>query len=372
MKHLHKTFFLFSLFFTVFAFTACNKSSESFAYTDFQRNRGGEGLQYLSLNYDDSDFITSNSTTWGGSGFNPESPAGIESYTPPAYRDMDNMNGRMRQETTTANEEISRRDFRHAPTPTSSSSGSGIDPALNTEVERIIQNRMLTKWADLRLRVEDMTETEIIVSGLMIKYGAWSESSSISDSSLNFQIRVPSNFYNDMINELAELGKVLTRSERAEDVTLRYFDMESQLETRRELIRTFQGYLARARNIDEIMTVENRIANLQREINQTGTQLRNLANLVDYSTISLIVTGSAVITPVPLYPKPTLGERLGNLFGSFGNAFSSTLVVLIGIIIYGIPAVLIFIFAYWLLFGRLGLLKKLMFFAMGKKSKKES
>jgi hypothetical protein len=38
---------------------------------------------------------------------------------------------------------------------------------------------------------------------------------------------------------------------------------------------------------------------------------------------------------------------------------SSALVVLAGIIIYGAPAILIIVMLFWILFGRIGILKKL-------------
>jgi len=65
------------------------------------------------LAYDDSEILpsvprsTNNSTTkWEGTGFNPEGPAGVEGQTPPAFKDMSNLYGRMTQETETKNQEI--------------------------------------------------------------------------------------------------------------------------------------------------------------------------------------------------------------------------------------------------------------------------
>ncbi|MCL2130285.1 MAG: DUF4349 domain-containing protein, partial [Treponema sp.] len=199
---------------------------------------------------------------------------------------------------------------------------------------------------------------------LMKKYNAWSASTGIYENSRNYSIRVPSASYDAMLEELSGLGKILNSFENAEDVTLRYYDLESRLATKRELLKTYQSYLTRANNIDEIMTVESRIADLQYEIDQTGTQFRNLASLVDYSTINLDISG-----PVSAYSysRPTLGEKLGELFGSFGEVVSSALVVLMGILIYGIPAIIIFILLFWVLFGRIGLLKKLWHLVTGKK-----
>ena len=232
------------------------------------------------------------------------------------------------------------------------------------EVELAVQTRKLVKRADLRLRVDDPAATEKPLSDLMEKYGAWPATAGIDENSRRYSIRVPSVSYNAMLAELEGLGKVLRRTENAEDVTLRYYDLESRLATRKELLKTYQSYLGKAKNIDEIMTVESRIADLQQEIDQTGTQFRNLANLVDYSTINVDIAGPVSAVS---YSEPTLGEKLKELFSSFGGVASTALVVIMGIIIYAIPALLILILLYWILFGRIGLLKRLLYLAAGKK-----
>ena len=56
-------------------------------------------------------------TVFEGRGFNPEGPAGVEGQVPPAFRDMDNLFGRMEQETLTQNEEIPRRVTREESSP---------------------------------------------------------------------------------------------------------------------------------------------------------------------------------------------------------------------------------------------------------------
>ena len=231
-------------------------------------------------------------------------------------------------------------------------------------IENLTQNRKLTKRADLRIRVEDLESAEKNLSEMMEKYSSWPESSVSYDNSLNFRIRVPAFSYENMLADLSGLGRVLRKTENAEDVTLRYYDLESRLATKRELLKTYQGYLLKAKNIEEIMTVESRIADLQLEIDQTGTQFRNLVNQIDYSIISLDISGP--ISTVS-YSRPTFGDKMGELFSSFGSVVSTGMVVITGIIIYGIPAILLIVFAFWFLFGRLGLLKKLFRLAAGKK-----
>ena len=254
--------------------------------------------------------------------------------------------------------------FNAASPPEQVYAGSDYNDSTAMSLAETGQSRKLVKRAELRIRVEDLQSAEKPLADLITKYNAWTASTGIYENSRNYSIRVPAGFYDQMLSELVNLGKILRRTENAEDVTLRYYDLESRLQTKRELLKTYQGYLAKAANIDEIMTVEGRIADLQLEIDQTGTQFRNLASLIDYSTINVDIQGPANTS---LYSEPTFGEKLAELFGSFGDTASSVLVIIIGIIIYGIPAVLVVVLLFWVLFGRIGLLKKLWRLAAGKK-----
>jgi uncharacterized coiled-coil protein SlyX len=152
------------------------------------------------------------------------------------------------------------------------------------------------------------------------------------------------------------MGRLLNRHESTEDVTLRYFDLERRLATKRALLRTFQSYLGRANNIEEILAVEARIAELQFDIENTEMQLRHLANRVDYATIDLALLGPAAITPIL---NITLGERIKQLFNNFGNFLSTVAIIIVGFIIYGIPSLIIVGLLFWLLFGKIGLARKL-------------
>jgi hypothetical protein len=156
----------------------------------------------------------------------------------------------------------------------------------------------------------------------------------------------------------------LYRSESAEDVTLRYYDLEGRLATKQELLKTFQSYLGKAKDIEEILSVETRIADLQNEIDGTGKELRYLANLVNFATVALDLYGPVAASP---YTGPTIGERIKELFSGFGDFVSTVLVVLTGIVIYGIPVLLLLALLFWLCFGRIGLMKKLWRAAAGKK-----
>ena len=225
-----------------------------------------------------------------------------------------------------------------------------------------IQDRLLTKEAFLSIRVFSLYFFEEDIMDLMQPYRAWLSSTIILENQHTYTIRVPSDLYDAMLSELSDLGTVLRRTETAEDVTSRYYDLESRLETQNELLRTYRSYLARAQNIDEIMSVERHIAELQREIDFIGNQFRNLSGRIEYSTITLQVHGGS-----PFFNRPSMGDRMDELFSSFGDIISSAFVFLIGAIIYGVPAILALIIFYWIFFGRVGLIRKLWRLASGRK-----
>ena len=74
--------------------------------------------------YDDSEIVPSitvskstNTTTWEGTGFNPQGPAGAEGQTAPAYKDLQNMVGKMTQNQSTNNEDVNKRNIDEITSP---------------------------------------------------------------------------------------------------------------------------------------------------------------------------------------------------------------------------------------------------------------
>jgi hypothetical protein len=237
------------------------------------------------------------------------------------------------------------------------------------EIPNAGRTRKLVRNAVVRIRVPDPELTEEPLAALMERYGAYASSVNIHERFRNYTIRVPADSYEPFLAELTGMGRLLHRTENVEDVSLRFYDLEGRLATKQELLKTFQEYLGGAKTIEEIITVEERIAELQREIDWTGTEFRTLANQVDYATIETEFTAPSSTASAA---KPGLGERIEMLFRAFGDYVSLALVVVVGILIYGIPGILLLMLLFWVLFGRIGLLKKLWRLAAGEKTGKKT
>lgn len=230
---------------------------------------------------------------------------------------------------------------------------SGQPDALPPETQN---ERKLIKNALFRIRVADFDNIGKLITEFLDQYHGYASSTTARENVRNYTLKIPSTVYDDAVKGLQEIGVVMYYSEHVEDATIRFYDMDGRLRTKQELLKTFQGYLGQAKNIEEIMTVEKRIAELQQEIDWLGSQLANLSHLADYATIELEVYGPSLNTPSY---KPGIGERVGSLLKSFGDFLSTVLVALTGLIVYGIPCVLLLAALIWLLFGKVGLLKRL-------------
>lgn len=230
------------------------------------------------------------------------------------------------------------------------------DSGSSTSSNLTIDERKLIKRAFVRIRVDNLEAADTSISNLLRIYDAYSASTEADEHSRHYSLRVPAHRYEAFLSELEGMGRLIRRSESTEDVMLHYYDLEGRLEMKRGLLSTFQSYLTRARNIEEILSVEYRIAELQNEIDRTGSQLRHLSNRIDYATIDLNLLGPAAASQTQ---SLTLLERIAQMFSNFGKFLATVLIVIIGIILFGTPIILLLVLLYLILFGKIGLLRKL-------------
>ncbi len=248
--------------------------------------------------------------------------------------------------------------------------GSGYNSEMPSESASAAQalnvtdNRKLIKTTNLILRVDDLNEAAETIGAIMQNYGAYSSSTQIEENRQTYYIRVPESSYETMLDQVNGLGKVSRRTDSIEDATLQYYDLEGRLNTRKELLQTYQSYLSKADNIEEILSVEKKIAELQNEIDMYGSRFTQLVNQIDYASIILTLYGTVSGYG---YQEPSIWDRVKDLFSGYGDFLSGALIVIIQIIVYGIPVLIAVTLAFWLLFGKIGLLRKLWRLAAKKK-----
>lgn len=132
-----------------------------------------------------------------------------------------------------------------------------------------------------------------------------------SNRNSSITARIPAGQLNVFLGEISEISNVVRRTENVQDVTLEYVDMASHKKTLQAEHDRLLQLMEQAETIEDIITIEQRLSNVQYQIESMEAQLRTFDNKVDYSTVYLDVSEVQELTPVQ---EETLWERISGGF----------------------------------------------------------
>jgi len=219
----------------------------------------------------------------------------------------------------------------------------------------ITGQRKLIYTASLTVAVENVQTAAKALEAQLATYKAYTASQDWYEASVSYEIKVPVEHFTALLDTLGTAGKIRRKTVQARDVTEYYYDLENRLKNKRILVERYQTYLKNAKNVEELLQVERFLNDATTELESLEGNFRGLVKQIDYATISLTIESQ--ITPTT--GLPSLGEQIQNLFASFGNFLKTAVVVVIALAIYGVPLVLLLALLWLLLFGRIGLVKRL-------------
>lgn len=176
----------------------------------------------------------------------------------------------------------------------------------------------LIRKVDMSISTRNFDEDYEKIIASLKELGGYIESSKI-DSKTSYRrqaslyLRVPQEKLDTFLENISGLGRQLSFSESAEDVSEKYADTETRLTTQQEKMKRLQQMLSKATSIDELIIIENSIADTQYQIDSLSGSLKGMDSKVNYSTvnISLIEERPADIEQVR---EATLGERITSAF----------------------------------------------------------
>ena len=189
------------------------------------------------------------------------------------------------------------------------------------------QKLVYTCW--MTIQTLEFSKTQTAVKDAVKKVGGIIESESVTDSdyswyyesykksgtlSSSLTIRVPSEKYEEFLTLLDGAGgKVTNKSQNVENITKRYNDQTiyiQSLETQEERLLSM---MEQAETVEDMITVEERLTDVQTELNQARSSLASMDTDVKYSTVNLTLEEVVKYTNTPKTPL-TFGERLADAF----------------------------------------------------------
>ena len=141
-------------------------------------------------------------------------------------------------------------------------------------------------------------------------------------------------------------GKLLTLHESVQDVTNDYIDTQSQLTNLRGEQQRLLLLLSNSTALGDIITVEDKLTNVEGQIEDIEAHLNALKNQTTFYTVTINLQPMApAATPPPTQQAPwNIGQVFHDSWSavlSFGQVLATFLIWLLSISIYLVPAALI-------------------------------
>ena len=132
-----------------------------------------------------------------------------------------------------------------------------------------------------------------------------------SSRSASMTIRVPAGNLQEMTDMVTENSNITSQSKNVDDVTLSYVDLQSRKNAYKAEEERLLEMMELTQTIDEMIIIEDKLADVRYHLESMESQLRTFDNQVDYSTIYLDIKEVVRITP----PAPqSIGEKISEGF----------------------------------------------------------
>ncbi len=202
-------------------------------------------------------------------------------------------------------------DFKY--TASQSASGAEAPESQKAAEEKII------KTVDLSIQTKEYEAYLAAITTNVTKLGGYVENStnhmgsfysSNANRSSTYVVRIPADKLDEFLAGAEEKGKIIRKTESQQNVTLEYVDLESRINAFKTERTTLTGLLEKAESLEDVLSIQERLSEVNYQIESYTAKMRVLENRIGYSTITLNIDEVERVTE----EKPTIGNRIKNTF----------------------------------------------------------
>lgn len=189
-------------------------------------------------------------------------------------------------------------------------------------------NAKVIRTARMTIQTLEFDKSVEALASLTEKYGGYYETAQVDSGgyynqharrSAYYVVRIPKANFVAFRNEVGSVGHLYSFTEDAQNVGEAYYDTEARLETLTTKRERLLALLDEAAVMEDIISLENALADVQYEIDMHTSTLRKYDSLIDYSTFTINLDEVFKIVDDPS-PKEGFGVRLlANLKEGFAN-----------------------------------------------------
>jgi len=134
-------------------------------------------------------------------------------------------------------------------------------------------------------------------------------------------IRVPANVFAKALSDAAKLGELKRQNVWTEDVSAEYVDLQARIVNQQAYVNSILALLAKAKTVQEILTVQQTLTYAQQELEQLKGRMRYLDEHTAFSTLTLSIYETGVEATPP--SEWGFGEALKDAVHNLVDAFSA-------------------------------------------------
>lgn len=124
-------------------------------------------------------------------------------------------------------------------------------------------------------------------------------------------VRIPTANLDAFLNDIGVIGHVTSSSSYVSNITQEYYSTKSYLESYQNQLEVLLGMYEQCETIDEMITVEQRISEVQAEINQLTTRISSYDRDVAYSTVTITMNEVTEYSDTPReQEEKSFGEKV--------------------------------------------------------------
>jgi flagellar biosynthesis chaperone FliJ len=153
-------------------------------------------------------------------------------------------------------------------------------------------DKKIIKTANLTIEVKDYQKYYESIRVSVKQFGGYIATEEQNESDYKIEntavVKVPVDKFDETVNKfLSDKEKIIVKKISSDDVTSEVVDMKSRMEAKKQVRQRYLDLLKQARNMEEILQVQNEINDIQVDIESAAGRVKYLTQSSAYSTIHL-------------------------------------------------------------------------------------
>ncbi|WMM24448.1 DUF4349 domain-containing protein [Tissierella sp. MB52-C2] len=225
------------------------------------------------------------------------------------------------------------------------SSDTRDDSIVENSIDNLIEPEKIITTVSISMETKEFMDTTGKLNELITNYKGYVENSSIyynnyiEHSGLknsHHSIRIPKENLNQFVNELKEIGNVISENTSKEDISKAYKDTESRLRLLETKENRILALLDKAEKMEDIIALENQLSSIIYEKENLTINIKDMDDKVDYSTVYFELREVAKLSSKDNNKTP-FSTKIVNAFKNSLYFFTSNIENLIISFIYFLP-----------------------------------